>query len=135
VTFNAGFPAAKATPGFPNPQVSVELVNNPGDNVLNGGGGNDLLEGRGGADTLNGGDGLDFASYETSPGAVTVRLPGVGADTQTQIASGADAGWWPCRCPLLLNHQPSLAVANASAAHPPHARGRLASHTGGPNCF
>ncbi|HEY6995210.1 MAG TPA: calcium-binding protein [Xanthobacteraceae bacterium] len=91
VTYNAGLPAAQATPNFPNPTVRVELVHNPGDNVLNGGGGNDLLEGRGGADTLNGGDGLDMASYETSPGAVTVQLAGVGADTQTQIASGADA--------------------------------------------
>jgi Ca2+-binding RTX toxin-like protein len=89
--FNQGFPAANEVPGFPIPPVTAGIINNPGDNVLNGGGGNDLLEGRGGADTLNGGDGFDFASYETSPGAVTVRLPGVGADPQTQIASGADA--------------------------------------------
>ena len=68
-----------------------EVGNNPGDNVLNGGAGNDILEGRGGADTLNGGSGFDFASYETSPGAVIVRLPGVGSDTQTAVATGADA--------------------------------------------
>jgi Ca2+-binding RTX toxin-like protein len=94
VDFNAGFPAAQDVPldSFPfQGQVGVAVVNNPGNNVLNGGGGNDLLEGRGGADTLNGGDGLDIASYETSPGAVMVQLPGVGADTQTQSASGADA--------------------------------------------
>ena len=41
---------------------------------------------------LNGGLGFDFASYESSPGAVTVRLPGTGgADTQTATATGADA--------------------------------------------
>jgi hypothetical protein len=51
-------------------------INKPGENVLNGGDGNDLLEGRGGADTLNGGPGFDLASYESSPAAVTVRLPG-----------------------------------------------------------
>jgi Ca2+-binding RTX toxin-like protein len=76
---------------FPDSNTLNELINNPGDNVLNGGPGNDILEGRGGADTLNGGSGFDFASYESSPGAVTVRLPGVGADAQTAIASGADA--------------------------------------------
>jgi Ca2+-binding RTX toxin-like protein len=76
---------------FPDSNTSNELINNPGDNVLNGGAGNDILEGRGGADTLNGGSGFDFASYESSPGAVTVRLPGVGSDTQTAIATGADA--------------------------------------------
>jgi Ca2+-binding RTX toxin-like protein len=66
-------------------------INNPGDNLLFGGNGNDLLEGRGGADILNGGSGVDFASYETSPGGVVVRLPGVGSDTTSGIASGADA--------------------------------------------
>src|SRR5262249_16807828 len=39
-------------------------LNNPGNNVLNGGDGDDVLEGRGGADLLNGGLGFDFASYE-----------------------------------------------------------------------
>src|SRR5262249_30824275 len=43
------------------------VVNDPGENVLNGLAGNDLLEGRGGADTLNGGLGFDIASYESSP--------------------------------------------------------------------
>ena len=76
---------------FPDSNSFNELINNPGDNVLNGGAGDDLLEGRGGADTLNGGSGFDFASYKSSPGAVTVRLPGVGADTQTALAGGADA--------------------------------------------
>jgi Ca2+-binding RTX toxin-like protein len=76
---------------FPDSSPSNEIINNPGDNVLNGGAGNDILEGRGGADTLNGGSGFDFASYESSPGAVTVRLPGVGSDTQTALAIGADA--------------------------------------------
>jgi Ca2+-binding RTX toxin-like protein len=66
-------------------------INNPGDNLLFGGNGNDLLEGRGGADILNGQSGFDFASYETSPGGVVVRLPGVGSDTTSGIASGADA--------------------------------------------
>src|SRR5262245_10251085 len=53
-------------------------LNKPFENVLNGGDGSDLLEGRGGADTLNGGSGFDFASYESSPSGVTVRLAGVG---------------------------------------------------------
>ena len=66
-------------------------INNPGLNLLFGGSGNDLLEGRGGADILNGGPGFDFASYESSPGRVVVSLPGVGTDTTTGIASGADA--------------------------------------------
>lgn len=67
---------------FPDTNPFNELINNPGDNVLNGGAGNDVLEGRGGADTLNGGSGFDFASYESSPAAVTVRLAD---DTQTAI--------------------------------------------------
>jgi hypothetical protein len=72
--------------------VYTITINNPGNNTLNGGGGSDVLEGRGGADVLNGGPGFDFASYESSPGPVTVRLPGVGgADTQSAVASGADA--------------------------------------------
>jgi len=66
-------------------------INKPGENVLNGGNGNDTLEGRGGADTLNGGSGFDTASYESSPAGVTVRLAGVGSDTQTALASGGDA--------------------------------------------
>jgi Ca2+-binding RTX toxin-like protein len=64
---------------------------NSGDNVLIGGGGDDVLEGRGGADDLIGGTGFDYASYESSPAGVTVRLPGVGTDTQTGIATGGDA--------------------------------------------
>src|SRR3984893_4649397 len=77
------------TAGNPNPPPDT---NNPGNNTLNGGAGSDVLEGRGGADVLNGGLGFDFASYESSPGAVTVRLPGTGgADTQTATATGADA--------------------------------------------
>jgi Ca2+-binding RTX toxin-like protein len=71
--------------------VGTGVFNNPGDQVLNGGPGNDVLEGRGGADTLNGGDGFDYASYESSPAGVVVRLGGVGSDTQTAIARGGDA--------------------------------------------
>ncbi len=72
------------------------FINNPGDNVLVGGNGSDILEGRGGADVLIGGSfsadfSFDFASYESSPAAVTVRLAGVGSDTQTAIATGGDA--------------------------------------------
>jgi Ca2+-binding RTX toxin-like protein len=65
-----------------------EILNNPGDNILDGGNGNDLLEGRGGADTLNGGLGFDIASYETSPNFIIVQLPGA---SQTAIARGGDA--------------------------------------------
>jgi hypothetical protein len=80
------------TAGNPNPPPDTITINNPGNNTLNGGAGSDVLEGRGGADVLNGGLGFDFASYESSPGAVTVRLPGTGgADTQTATATGADA--------------------------------------------
>jgi Ca2+-binding RTX toxin-like protein len=82
-------------PFFVNGHIIQEnlfyTLNNPGNNVLNGGNGNDVLEGRGGADLLNGGSGFDFASYESSPAAVTVRLPGVGSDSQTAIATGGDA--------------------------------------------
>src|SRR5262249_27897442 len=67
-------------------------LHNPGDNVLNGGGGDDVMEGRGGADVLNGGSGFNYASYESSPAAVTVRLAGVGSgDTQTFLATGGHA--------------------------------------------
>jgi len=66
-------------------------INNPGFNLLSGGNGNDLLEGRGGDDILNGGFGFDFASYESSPEGVFVRLAGVGADTTTGAASRGDA--------------------------------------------
>jgi Ca2+-binding RTX toxin-like protein len=71
-------------------------INNPGNNELIGGNGSDVLEGRGGADLLVGGTftadfDLDFASYESSPAAVTVRLAGVGSDTQSAIATGGDA--------------------------------------------
>jgi Ca2+-binding RTX toxin-like protein len=66
-------------------------VFDPGNNLLSGGPGDDVLEGRGEADTLDGGDGLDTASYESSPAAVTVRLAGIGTDTQTALASGGDA--------------------------------------------
>jgi Ca2+-binding RTX toxin-like protein len=84
-------PAAFDTPGF-----FRITINNPGNNLLIGGGGSDVLEGRGGADVLiggsfNGDSDLDFASYESSPAAVTVRLSGVGTDTQTAIATGGDA--------------------------------------------
>ena len=65
-------------------------INNPGENVLNGGNGNDVLEGRGGADVLNGGFGFDYASYESSAARVTVRLAAIN-DTQTGLASGGDA--------------------------------------------
>src|SRR5262245_14432090 len=77
-------------------QGRFDLINNPGDNVLIGGGGSDVLEGRDGPDVLIGGSftgdfSLDFASYESSPAAVTVRLKGVGSDTQTAIATGGGA--------------------------------------------
>jgi Ca2+-binding RTX toxin-like protein len=75
---------------------SFEVINNPGNNELIGGNGSDVLEGRGGADILIGGSApadffTDFASYESSPGAVTVQLAGVGTDNQAAIATGADA--------------------------------------------
>src|SRR5262245_43877339 len=75
---------------------SFFLTANPGEDVLVGGGGSDVLEGRGGADVLIGGTftsdfSLDFASYESSPAGVTVRLKGVGSDTQTAVAFGGDA--------------------------------------------
>jgi Ca2+-binding RTX toxin-like protein len=66
-------------------------LRNPGYNFLSGGDGNDVLEGRGGADTLDGGNDFDFASYESSPTAVTVRLAGVNGDSQTLLARGGDA--------------------------------------------
>jgi Ca2+-binding RTX toxin-like protein len=82
--------------GSNNVSPAFFTINNPGDNVLVGGGGSDVLEGRGGADILIGGSftadfAFDYASYETSPAAVTVRLAGVGSDTQTAIATGGDA--------------------------------------------
>jgi serralysin len=70
----------------------LENINNPGNNSLFGGAGDDLLEGRGDRDLLNGGSGSDIASYESSATAVTVRLAGVGSDTQTALATGGDAG-------------------------------------------
>jgi Ca2+-binding RTX toxin-like protein len=65
------------------------IINDPGDNVLFGGGGNDIIEGRGGADLINGGPGSDTASYESSPSGVhvTVNDPVTGAFS----ASGGDA--------------------------------------------
>jgi Ca2+-binding RTX toxin-like protein len=84
-----------STPRLVNGTVSdlrlFFTLHNPGDNVLNGGGGDDVLEGRGGADVLNGGSGLNYASYESSPAAVTVRLAGVVSDPQTFLATGGDA--------------------------------------------
>jgi Ca2+-binding RTX toxin-like protein len=83
---------------FPNWTIDdFEVINNPGNNELIGGNGSDVLEGRGGADLLVGGTfaadfDLDFASYESSPAAVTVQLAGVGNnDTQAAIATGGDA--------------------------------------------
>jgi len=82
---------------FPNwSDGNFEVINNPGNNELIGGNGSDVLEGRGGADILIGGSATadfftDFASYESSPAAVTVRLAGIGNDTQTAIANGGDA--------------------------------------------
>ena len=70
---------------------TIATFHDPGDNILHGGNGNDVLEGRGGADVLDGGSGFDIASYESSPEAVNLRLPGVGADTQTGVATGGDA--------------------------------------------
>jgi Ca2+-binding RTX toxin-like protein len=75
-----------------NTQTFVHFtINNPGFNLLSGGNGNDILEGRGGDDILDGGVGFDFASYESSPEGVFVRLAGVGADTTTGAASRGDA--------------------------------------------
>src|SRR5437660_1380212 len=62
------FPLGLGTNGF----LTSGVVNDPGENVLKGGGGDDLLEGRGGADLLDGGPGLDTASYESSPAGVYV---------------------------------------------------------------
>jgi Ca2+-binding RTX toxin-like protein len=85
-----------ALENFGSPPLHSGIFNNPGENFLLGGVGSDVLEGRGGADVLMGGDlggdfSFDFASYESSPGAVTVRLQGLGSDTQTAIAFGSDA--------------------------------------------
>jgi Ca2+-binding RTX toxin-like protein len=83
--------------GVNTPFENSFFINNPGDNVLVGGGGSDVLEGRSGADVLVGGTftgdfDFDYASYESSPAAVTVRLRGIGgSDTQTLIATGGDA--------------------------------------------
>jgi Ca2+-binding RTX toxin-like protein len=57
------------------------VLNDPGNNHLEGMGGDDILEGRGGADTLDGGAGNDTASYESSPTGVyaTVNDPTTGA--------------------------------------------------------
>jgi Ca2+-binding RTX toxin-like protein len=82
--------------GVNSPFENSFFINNPGDNVLVGGGGSDVLEGRSGADVLVGGTftgdfDFDYASYESSPAAVTVRLRGIGIDTQTAIATGGDA--------------------------------------------
>ena len=83
--------------GVNHPAVAEYFINDPGIETLVGGLGSDVLEGRGGADRLVGGSltgndfNTDFASYESSPSAVTVRLAGVGSDTQTAIATGGDA--------------------------------------------
>ena len=50
------------------------LMGDENANNIRGGGGSDEFEGRGGADTLDGGLGGDIASYESSPGGVTVDL-------------------------------------------------------------
>ena len=96
---------------FPNwTDGQFEVINNPGNNELIGGNGSDVLEGRGGADILIGGSPTadfftDFASYESSPGAVTVQLAGVGSDHQAAIAKDSDAkatswsGSKPCSVP------------------------------------
>ena len=65
------------------------VLNDPGNNHLEGMGGDDILEGRGGADTLDGGTGNDTASYESSPTGVhvTVNDPATGAF----VAYGGDA--------------------------------------------
>jgi Ca2+-binding RTX toxin-like protein len=81
------FPPSVRTNGV----LTSGVVNDPGENVLKGGGGDDLLEGRGGADLLDGGPGLDTASYESSPAGVYVGLGGVGDDTTAPIAFGGDA--------------------------------------------
>jgi Ca2+-binding RTX toxin-like protein len=69
--------------------VNSQVFNDPGANILNGGGGNDILEGRGGADILDGGPGFDFASYESSPAGVVVRLD---VDLTTPASGGDAAG-------------------------------------------
>jgi Ca2+-binding RTX toxin-like protein len=75
------------------------VINNPGNNVLEGGGGNDILEGRGGADVLIGGtmgdpnDGFDMASYESSQARVIVSLDtgrGSGGDAEDDTLVGID---------------------------------------------
>ena len=60
------------------------LIGKGGRDELRGEDDDDVLEGGAGADDLNGGKGKDTASYENSPGGVTVNLE---ADT----ASGGDA--------------------------------------------
>jgi Ca2+-binding RTX toxin-like protein len=73
----------------PVPTTHDGVLNNPGNNWLQGMGGDDILEGRGGADIIDGGSGSDTASYESSPTAVNVSVndPGTGAF----VASGGDA--------------------------------------------
>jgi Ca2+-binding RTX toxin-like protein len=58
-----------------DPVVSnLNVIDDPGNNVLRGLGGDDVLEGRGGADTLDGGADNDTASYESSPTGVQVTV-------------------------------------------------------------
>jgi Ca2+-binding RTX toxin-like protein len=72
------------------------LSGTSGNERLLGLGGNDWLDGRGGADTLDGGAGVDAATYQYSPGAVTVNLAiglGKGGDAQGDSLTGIERLW------------------------------------------
>ena len=61
-------------------------------NQLLGEGGDDVLEGRGGPDAITGGSGSDTASYQHSPGGVTVDLTRTGAQAGTAATNYDAAG-------------------------------------------
>jgi Ca2+-binding RTX toxin-like protein len=67
------------------------IFNNPGENLLRGGGGNDIIEGRGGVDGIDGGPGSDTASYESSPARVIVTVNEPTTAFGEFSASGGDA--------------------------------------------
>jgi len=70
-------------------EVGFRVINNPGQNDIEGLAGNDIIEGRGGGDFIDGGTGIDTASYESSPSAVAVTVNNPA--TTTFAASGGDA--------------------------------------------
>ncbi len=71
-----------------NSAVGHFTLNNPGDNLLNGGGGNDVLEGRGGADMFDRRR-LDFDFRELRV------LAGAGVDAVNRCLTRASVGYIP----------------------------------------